>query len=472
MVGRQPALRILHVGAAAALLLIASLAAQWPSPCVAEPPARSSAPKLSLPQAVAIALNRNHNMTLANLEVKRKEHQRRVAFSDFFPSIELEYTAEADRYDNLTNIEYLSYAQDSRWYERTIGGTTIVPAEPYRINTHQSFSLSATLTQPIFSGGKLLNEYKRAKLGAKAARIQRKLDMQDLTLEVHKAFYHLVLSHKLLGTTTKSVKALDANLKQSMAFHRAGIVLEVDVLAGSGQLAKARISQRKAAKAIERYRAGLNFLLRYPPNAPTQVIRNLTFKRTSYGIPQIFTIAVRNRLEIVKANMTAQEAMAAVKVAQARLLPSLDLEVVGTRTNDDWNVLDREAYNDWTLKGVLTWTFDMYGRREKVKRDRVAYAKKFVDKQLLVQQIMEEVQTAFIAMKQSEEDIPDTKIALDAFLANYRKNVALYKQQLATYREVLDAEKDAAQAAAAYYTALAKCVINRSTLERKMGILR
>ena len=428
--------------------------------------------RLSLGQAVAIALTRNFRLTVARIEVQKKEHDRRTAFSDFFPSLKLEYTATAERYQNLDTIEYLGLAQDSRWYERITASDYIIPSTPYRIDPYKNFNLTATLTQPLFSGGQLISEYKRAKLGVESARIQLDLEKQDLILDVHTAYYQLVLAYKLLETATKSVEALEAHKRQSEAFYRTGLALEVDVLSAQGQLAKARASRYSAEKAIESRRATLNFLLRYPQGTRTEVVPDVSYEPSRYQVPNIFRTAAANRLEIVKANISVQEAMAAIKKKQSDLMPNVYMEIEGSRTNDDWNVFDHEAYNDWSLQGVLTWTFDMFGRREKVKKKQADYAQKYVSQQLLVQQIMEEVQRAFIDMQRSERNIVEYKKALKAYLRNYERTTALYKEQLATYREVLDAETDAVNAAASYYTSLLNYKINLAKLERKMGTLR
>ena len=56
--------------------------------------------RVSLPQAVSIAITRNLTMADSRLAVEEKEYQRREAYSDFFPSITLQYTGNWDRYRN------------------------------------------------------------------------------------------------------------------------------------------------------------------------------------------------------------------------------------------------------------------------------------------------------------------------------------------------------------------------------------
>lgn len=246
----------------------------------------------------------------------------------------------------------------------------------------------------------------------------------------------------------------------------------MDVLSAEGRLAKAKMSRRDAMKTIEIQQANLNYLLRYAQGTPIRVNVSDKFEPSNYRVPEIYDIAARNRLEIAKANISVAQALASVKTAQAKLLPSVSVEVEGSRLNDDWNPFDREAYNDWTLKGILTWSFDMFRSRETVKKKRATHAQEFVNSQLVAEQIFQEVQKDFVRLKRAEGNVPDSRTSLNAFLKNYQKNVALYREQLATYREVLDAERDVAQAAADFYTVLFECKIKKAVLERAIGVLR
>ncbi len=134
--------------------------------------------RLSLPQAISIAVARNLRMADSRLAVAEKEHQRREAYSDFFPSIDLKYQAGADKYrqqvqnDFLmllqTNVQGLSGIHPSRWVVRgnpLVNG--LAPSYPYRIAPYRSFAIVASFNQPLFTGGRLLNDYRFAELVAR-----------------------------------------------------------------------------------------------------------------------------------------------------------------------------------------------------------------------------------------------------------------------------------------------------------------
>ena len=177
----------------------------------------------------------------------------------------------------------------------------------------------------------------------------------------------MLQSIKLLEVANKSIRALEAFRNQAKAFYREDVSPKVDVLSAEGQLAQARIQRTQAATYIERARAALNLLLRYPQETPTEIVVDLSFQPNPYRIPDIYTTAAANRLEIRQANISVDQAIALIKSAEADLLPSVSAQVTAARLNDDWNVFDPEGNNSWGILCLFTWSFDMFRQRETVK---------------------------------------------------------------------------------------------------------
>ncbi len=432
--------------------------------------------RVSLPQAVSIAITRNLTMADSRLAVEEKEYQRREAYSDFFPSITLQYTGNWDRYRNGGWVSALTAVQDSRYagFQQSVRRDDLFPGPPlypFRIDPFRQFTGSVTITQPIFSGGKLISDYKYARLGVDYTAIQFDVNKQDLILNVYQAYYGMMQAEKLLEVANSSIRALEALRNQTMEFYKAGVVPKVDVLSTEGQLAQALIQRTQALADIAKNQANLNYFLRNPQDTPTDVVMDLSHRPSEYRLPDAYAIAAANRLEIRQANISVDQALALVKSAKADVMPSIDVATRGVRYNDDWNVIDPEGTNDWQIQGLLTWTFDMFRKRSTVAEKRTTEARAFVNRELLVETIMNEVKQAYEDMKRSESDIANNKAAVEYRTENFRINQERYKEQVATYVEVLDAQRQLSLSQGDYYISLMGFKINRATLERKMGIL-
>ena len=418
-------------------------------------------------------------MADSRLAVDEKEYQRREAYSDFFPSIDVLYGGTWDRYQNAGFTSGLTSIHNTRY----AGGQQLIrmlPSEfsfpngmyPFRIDPYRQFTGSVTITQPIFSGGKLINDYKFARLGVDYTAIQFEVNRQDLILSVTQAYYQMMQAQRLLQVANQAIRALEALRNQTMEFYKAGVVPKVDVLSTEGQLAQARIQRTQSLADIAKNQATLNYLIRNPQDTPTQIIEDLSYRPSEYRLPDSYAIAAQNRLEIRQANISVDQALALVKSAKADLMPNISVVGTGRRVNDDWNIVDPEGNNSWQIRGLLTWTFDMFKRRSVVSERRTAEARSFVNRELLVESIMNEVKQAYEDMKRSEKDIADNKSAVEFRSENFRINQERYKEQVATYVEVLDAQRQLSLSEGDYYISLMGYKINTAILQRKMGILR
>jgi outer membrane protein len=438
---------------------------------------------ISLAQAVSIAVNRNLRMADSRLAIVEKEHQRREAFSDFLPSISVQYEAGADRYrehvknsflqQNQTNVDALTGIHPSRWVKRgNPPSTGFEPDYPYRIDPFRSFTLTGTITQPFYSGGRLVNGYAYAKLAVLYSALQLEVDRQNLILEVHEAYYALLQGMKLLTVADDAVRALQAFERDALLFYQQSVKPKVDFLGAQGQLAQARVQRTQALTSIGRAKATLNFLLRNPQETPIEIVEDLHFPKNSYRIPDVYEIAAANRPEIRQTNISVQQAVALVNSAKSDVLPSGSVQLKAARLNDDWNVFDPEGNSEWSVQGILTWSFDMFRSRESVKERRASEAKYFIAREELVEQVMEEVKLAHGNMKRSESDIRDYRKAVSYRAEGFRIAQLSYRQGVATYTDVLDAQRNLSTAEGDYVMAQIGYLINRAILERRLGVLR
>jgi outer membrane protein TolC len=85
---------------------------------------------------------------------------------------------------------------------------------------------------------------------------------------------------------------------------------------------------------------------------------------------------------------------------------------------------------------------------------------------------MNEVKQAYEDMQRNYQNIADNKAAVEFQSENFRINQERYREQVATYVEVLDAQRQLQLAQGNFYIAISGFKISQATLERKMGILK
>lgn len=430
--------------------------------------------KLSLFQAVAITIDRNRRMVMVNLTLQERESQRRSAYSDFFPRFDLQYLGRASKYQDPGAVYNFSRAHDSRRGAALIQQEffqTIYSEYPYRVDPYRMFTLNASLTQPVFTAGKLLNQYKYTRLGVDYAAIQVEVERQDLILEVYEAYYGMMRGQKLLEVANQSVMALEALRNRAQAFYDAKMLPKLDVLSTEGQLSQAKKQVIQNRTQIDDSREQLNYLMRLPLDTRIDIVQDYEFRAAPYTVPEIFMLAAANRLELRQASISAAQAVALAEAAKGALWPAVYLEIRGTRMNDDWNVLDQEGINEWAITGAMQWTFDTFRNRETLQERRAAAARAWTEQEQLVDTVFRDVSRAYRKMKRTESDIQQNRKAVEFRREAFRVAKERYNALLATYTEVLDAERQLHQSLGEYYESLIDYRLDQATLERQMGVL-
>lgn len=436
--------------------------------------------RLNLQQAVQTTLSRNPRVGQALSRIRQRVWQEQEAYSDFFPSAAIGYQGTWHRYkvgagafgppDHMSR--YSAAVAQVRINGERIRRSKPDIDYPYRIDPWKRFSGTLAVTQPIYQGGLTVSNFNTAKLQVTNSELQLQVDRQDLILEVYQAYYQMMLAKLLLEVNAESISTLEKLKSLNEKFLRAGTVTKTDVLSTEGQLYSAYVERRGFMRDMAAARAKLNNLLSNPPETPVEIERDYKQRSNPYRIPQIYNTAMTNRDEIVQANVLIREEIEATKAANAALLPKVSLVGQGTRTNDDWNVLDPEGNNDWTLTGLLTWTFNIFRNNSTVKEKRDAVNELVLARQRLVQDISQNVKIAYLDMKTSEGNIDDYRRAVATRTENFRLFQMRYRQGDVSFTDVLIAERELVSGKANYYISSINYRINQAILERAMGILR
>ena len=428
-------------------------------------------PRLSLEQAVQTTLRRNPRVGEALAKIRQRVWEEQAVYSDFFPSATVDYAGTWNRYAVGGGFGLSDHL--SRNKRKILPGINFPETfYPYRVDPWKRFRGAVTVTQPIYQGGKTVSDDNIAKLQVTNSELQLQVDRQDLILEAYQAYYSMMLAELVLEVVRESISNLEKLKNLNEKFLRAGTVTRTDVLSTEGQLYGAYVEQRGFIRDIEAARARLNNLLSNPPETPIEIEQDYKKRSNPYNVPQIYNIAMANRDEIVQTTNLIRQGIEATKSASASLLPRVSLTAVGNRSNDDWNVLDPEGNNDWTLTGVLTWTFNMFRNNSTVKQKREVVSELVLARQRLVQNISQNVKIAYLDMKNSEGNINDYRRMVATRSENFRLFQMRYQQGDVSFTEVLIAENDYVRSKANYYGALVYYRINEAVLERQMGILR
>jgi outer membrane protein TolC len=138
------------------------------------------------------------------------------------------------------------------------------------------YTLQLTVTQPLFTGFKLLSSYQKTALAKDQADSQ--LTNTELTLikAVQRAFLALLKARSDVRSNQDSVARLESQYKVTQAFYDVGLKPRLDVLQAEAELATAEQNLLKAQNTVLTQTAQLNSLLNLPLEQDTPYVGELS----------------------------------------------------------------------------------------------------------------------------------------------------------------------------------------------------
>lgn len=419
---------------------------------------------LTLNESIKIALDKSLSVHSAQVEVKRKEFERRSARTDFFPKLSAGYSYTRLDKDTASDAEYITYL-----YNPITDSHSAKQVSPLDKDT---FDLNVTAIQPLFTGWSLTTAYKLASLGVDMAKIQEESVIQNLVLNVKTAYFGILKADKLEKVARHTVEQLEAHLRVSQSFYDEGVISKNKLLETEVQLAQERQNLIRATRSAEIARARFNNLLRRGLDQEVEIEDILDYHPVTLTLSQCMERAELSRPEIKEASLSVVSAEKAVRLSRSSYYPSINLIGNYERKTDEAN-LDADPGEDpdnWTVTTEASWTFWEWGKT----RYNVSAAKANVVKAKdLLMEIKDginlEVKDAYLYLREAEKNIQVAKTAVAQAKENFRMNKEMYKQQVATSTDVLDAQTLLTQAQTNYYNALSEYNIALARLERAMG---
>ncbi len=401
----------------------------------------------TLKNTVETALAANIGIKISKEEAKATLAIKKSQRTDFYPT--LSGTYQYNRFDEGANYGGLAMGSEDQ------------------------FKLSATITQQIFSGFSLINQYKIASLGHDISKINEKLQRQDVILQAKAAYFTLLKTQKLRDVAEQTVKQISAQKEVAKNFYEVGMSPLNDFLQADVELANAKQDLIVASNDLITAKSDFNTRLRRPINAQVQLEDILSYTAFGIKLDECQQSAEKNRLELKLSDLEIRLADKEVDLAKKDFFPSVDLQGTyfkeGTEPHVDGGtgIFDPEG---WILSATASWDFwewgkKSYGVKEKLARWEQAKQRKTE----LLDQIRLEVKRAYLKNLETEINIITIQKAIAQAKENLRINQERFKEQVATTTDVLDAQTLLAETMTRYYTALYDFKISKAALYRAMG---
>ena len=411
----------------------------------------AAAETFTLEQTIERALEANLSLKRARAEIEASTYTRKSQGTEFLPTFS-------------TSYRYTYHDQE----RRSLGALT---------RPQDEYSFSATVSQPLFTGFALLNQYRITELGESLAQHREKSQRSSIFFEARNAYFSILKAEKIAAVAEQAVTQLAANYKVSKDFYQVGMIPYNDLLKSEVELANARQDRIVAQNRLKVSQANFNTLLRRPINLPVQLEDILGYTPLSLTLEACLDTARENRQEYLVSDLQVEVAEREAKLDRKDYFPSVNLEATYFRQETGFVIGAGDPVgfiqdpDGWDISMVATWELWAWGQTDYAVKEKLArlaqarYRRSEVDDAIKL-----EVKEAYLRTQDSESNILAVEKAVEQARENFRITQQRYGEQMATTTDVLDAQTLLSRTLTNYYNALYDFKISKASLYRAMGL--
>lgn len=333
----------------------------------------------------------------------------------------------------------------------------------------QRFSLNESF-QPF---GRYRSQSKAARASVDAAIADEQRTLVDVSFQVSKAFYDMVLADDLIRVASDSVDQRRKHRDHTERLVEAGTAPRFDLLRAEVQLSAARPALIKAVHSRSTALADLLHLLGLDPSALPGIVGSfpVEFSPLPMEEDRAIQLACEQRPDLAAALATEQASRHQVDVARQALQPSIQLGGTYERTRGIRQPIG--SYRDnWTATVGLAYPiFDSGLSRAQRDEAKASYLQARLNTENTLSTLRVDIRKAIAGVKEAEEVFASQEKNVEQAQEALSIAQVAYDTGAKTALDVLDSEVALTQARTLRAQALHQRAVAMAQLTRSIGLL-
>jgi multidrug efflux pump subunit AcrB len=421
--------------------------------------AHAQARRITLDEAVALAMKQNSTVKLAHL--KQQEMQARVteARADYFPVLSNETDSA-----HLQNIEHMLIPMGALGVYPVPGP---VPGQNDSLPLgHHNFILSTTtVAQPLTQFFKIHAGVEVAQADAGVAQDDARRAENEVALKMKQLYYGLLTAERQKQAAELRIEAGDERLSEARNGVEAGAVLELKVLEGEAQIAEARHGLGSLEDAISDMKVEFNNMTDLPLDCEVELVAPEP-ETSDATAGDLETEALSHNPEVAAAKETLKKARAGLSAAHAQYIP--EIGAFAQYVHQDGVPLLTE--NNGLLGLKMDWTLLEFGKRSGQVHERQAQVAEAEENLRQVEnRVRVDIEKEVRKVRRAETGLEAARESVAARAEMRRITANQVEASTANPSALKEAEGQLAEAEAGLFQAEMERSTARAELERTVG---
>ena len=427
--------------------------------CATPKRAAAEVRRITLEEAVHLAVSQNRALKIARLKVAENEQKKAGDHSDYLPKI-----------TNQSNALHITELQNIQIPAGALGSVagTLIPAQSVALPQGKLtlFSSGTMIEQPLTQLIRIRQQNRIAAADVAISRDDVKKAENEIAVQVHTLYYGILMTQLQKKAAEQQTEYASEGLRESEQNVRNGSALKAAAIGGRADLLEGQQSVLTADLQVADFKTELNDLLGLPLDTQLELDAAVPTNFEAASKMEYTKMAWEGNPEILAAEETVQKARAAVAAAKTKYIP--DITAYARHSYQDG--VPFLVHNFGTFGVALTYDVFDFGKRRAAVREQedvLAQAEENLEK------LKEEVA---VSIERSYNKVERTKTMVDVarqVVSLRDENDRLAANQLA-YGEVQVADRR--QASSARYKAQADLLqaslghrLARAELEQAVG---
>jgi len=406
---------------------------------------------LTLDKSLQIAYEKNKSLLDQKEKINYARYKIDEARSNFFP--QLSFQGNYTRLGVIPSMEIDIPGLFSR---------------KMSIGFNDNYDLGLSLSQPIFTWGRIRNSYDISNLSYQASQESYRDTKQKIKFDVTKSLYQIILFEELVKVGEEAKKNIEEHLKTVEARYKAGQASEFDLLRAKVQLANSDPPLIQAKNSLDLALNGFKNLLGLDLATEIKLEGELKYEPMEVDLPSTEKEALANRIELKSIYLQKEISRKALNIAKAGNRPTL----AGFLNYDYKNPFNsvQKWDDDWNFGFSINFPlFDGFATQSRINQSKSNIKDLEIVQRQIEDGILLETRQAISNLNLAKENILSQK----ENVAQAKKSLEIAKVQYAegmiTSLEEMDTQLALTIAQTNYLQALADWLVAEAQYEKAVG---
>lgn len=422
----------------------------------------SSQTVLNLEKSKELAIKNNINIKNSSLETESAKEIKKEAFTNYFPKVSVMAIAMKAK-DPLIKLN--TQGGNLPVYDGNPANLAIAtqfaysPASSFQMLDKTALGL-VNVSQPLFSGGRIITGNKLAKVGIIVKEQQQKLTQNNILLKTEQQFWQILALQEKEKTIEKYETFLESINKQVNDAFKSGLILKNDML--KVQIKKKELNANKSKLNSGKKMAIMQFCQTIGISYDSTLVVQEDLQRIE--LPQAFYIenetAVKSRTEyqLLEQSVIAQGLQ--IKMKTGDYLPQIAVGALGYYNNSlikDVNGTKNGLLYATVSIPITDWWGGAYAIKEQKIKGQIAENTLKETKELLKLQIEKgwmDVNTSYNEILIFEETVTEAEENLKVSTESYKNGVVVLSEVLEALGIYAESKDKLIEAKAQYQLAI------------------